>query len=251
MAELPGMLRPVLCVALLGSLTVLPARAETRRDSDWTACRRAITAVEPGSGIPAGLLGAIALVETGRADPSGRPEPWPWSYNTGGEGHAAATKAAAIAEVTTLLASGVRSIDVGCMQVNLLHHPDAFPNLEQAFDPAANTRYAARFLTQLRGRTTDWGDAIARYHSGEAERGANYHRRVALARLGAAWGRGGVVPLPVMRSLAGLCAPGLRPAMLIGGAQEARRFMRPGVRRAVPIPAAAARPRLTCLRSGR
>ena len=40
-------------------------------------------------------------------------------------------------------AQGARSIDVGCMQVNLLHHADAFASLEQAFDPVANARYAA------------------------------------------------------------------------------------------------------------
>jgi hypothetical protein len=239
-------LRPVL--ALLGTLAVgaAPALAQGGGD-DWSACRRAIAAVEPGAGVPAGLLGAIALVETGRAAPSGRPEPWPWSWNAAGDSGSAPNKAAAVAAVAALQARGVRSIDVGCMQVNLLHHPDAFPNLETAFDPTANARYAARFLNRLRGNAPDWGDAIGRYHSGEPERGAAYNRRVALARLGAAWGRGGAVPLPPMRGLANLCAPGLQPALLIGGPAEARQFMRPGVRRPVPVPRHS-RPRMACLR---
>ena len=93
------------------------------------------------------------------------------------------------------------------MQVNLLHHPEAFASPAEGFDPAANLRYAIRFLKELRARTGNWADAIAQYHSGEAERGSAYHRKVMLARLGAAWGAGGTVPLPV-RTVAGLCAPG-------------------------------------------
>src|SRR5690606_29154087 len=149
---------------------------------------QAIAAVEAGSGIPPGILSAIALVESGGRNPrTGAPTPWPWSYNVAGKGHAPPTKARAIAEVSALLAQGVRSVDVGCMQINLMHHPQAFQGLEEAFDPHANLRYAARFLKELRARHGDWGQAIARYHSGEEARGAAYSRRVALARMGSAW----------------------------------------------------------------
>jgi hypothetical protein len=230
-----------------------PALAQGADAADWGRCRRAIAAVEPGSGVPPGLLGAIALVESGQRNPrTGAPEPWPWSYNTAGEGHAPPTKAAAMAEVSALLARGIRSIDVGCMQVNLLHHPDAFASLEQAFDPDANLRYASRFLRELRARAGDWGGAIARYHSGEAERGAAYSRRVALARMGAAWGQGGGVPLPPQIAQ-NICAPGLTPMLFFGGLREARRFMTPEARRAgraVPVPPAGNRPRLACIRGG-
>ncbi|MFH5923977.1 transglycosylase SLT domain-containing protein [Roseomonas xinghualingensis] len=237
--------RPLL--VLVGAILLNHAAPASAQSNDWTACRRAIAAVEPGSAVPAGLMGAIALVEAGRAAPGGRPEAWPWTWNAEGQGHTAPTKAAAIAAVAALQARGVRSIDVGCMQVNLMYHPDAFENLDQAFDPLANTRYAARFLTSLRASSPDWGAAIGRYHSGEEARGAAYNRRVALARLGAVWGRGGAVPLPPMRALAGLCAPGRRPALLIGGPAEARRFMRPGAKRPVPVPRHN-KPRMACLR---
>ena len=119
-----------------------------------------------------------------------------------------------MSEVAALLARGQRSVDIGCMQVNLLHHPTAFPTLEEAFEPAANVRYSIAFLKELRARTGNWAQAVASYHSGEIERGLAYHRRVVLARLGAAWANGGTVPLPAKAS-AGLCAPGLRPAMVI------------------------------------
>ncbi|UFN51285.1 lytic transglycosylase domain-containing protein [Roseomonas sp. OT10] len=251
---MPRFLAVLLLAALLSPGTGRAQGASTGASADWTLCRRTIAALEPGSGVPPGLLGAIGLVESGRQDPAtGRPEPWPWSYNASGTGHAAPTKAAAVAAVAALAAAGTRSVDVGCMQVNLLHHPDAFPGLEQAFDPVANIRYAIRFLLQLRARSQDWGEAIGRYHSGEAERGADYSRRVALAQLGVAWNRGGTVPLPGLAG-AGLCAAGLRPALLFGGAREARRFLQPGAARAarpLPLPRTNNRPRMVCLRPGR
>ncbi|MFC3126685.1 lytic transglycosylase domain-containing protein [Pseudoroseomonas globiformis] len=226
------------CRSLLAAALILPlaAAAPAEREAldavaaDWGACRRAIGATEPGSGLPPGLLGAIALVETGRAGPKGAPSPWPWSVNAGGDSHYANSKADAVAMVRALQAEGRRSIDVGCMQINLLHHPEAFASLEEAFDPAANLRYAARFLHSLHVQWGDWGTAIGRYHSGEADRGLAYGRRVALARLGRAWTNGGPVPLP-SQALGDLCAPGLRPMMVL------RRN--------------AAKPRLVCQRAGR
>ncbi|WP_376098728.1 transglycosylase SLT domain-containing protein [Roseomonas sp. CCTCC AB2023176] len=177
-----GRFRPL----LLSLALLIPVAA---RAQEAEACRRAIAAVEPGSGVPAGLLGAVAIVESGRADPAtGRPVPWPWTWNVAGEGRFAATKAEAVAAVAALLAAGTRSVDVGCMQVNLFHHPDAFPDLDAAFDPPTNVRYAARFLLSLRAQTGEWGTAVARYHSAEEARGVPYSRRVALAQLGAGWG---------------------------------------------------------------
>ena len=40
------------------------------------------------------------------------------------------------------------------MQISLTFHPDAFPDLNQAFDPASNADYGARFLMQLYERPT-------------------------------------------------------------------------------------------------
>ncbi len=77
-----------------------------------------------------------------------------------------------------LSARGVRNIDVGCMQVNLRYHPDAFASIEAAFDPATNVAYAARYLMSLNQATRSWSQAIGRYHSATPERGLAYRRKV-------------------------------------------------------------------------
>ena len=79
-----------------------------------------------------------------------------------------------------LQARGVRSIDVGCMQINLMYHPAAFSSLEQAFDPFSNARYAATFLRRLFEQSASWQAAAAAYHSQTAPIGAEYAQRVAL-----------------------------------------------------------------------
>lgn len=142
-------------------------------------CRPAIVSAEAGGRLPARLLEAIAIVESGRLDKqSGRRAPWPWTINAEGEGYFFDSKAQAIAAVKVLQARGVASIDVGCLQVNLMHHPHAFANLDEAFDPRANARYAAKFLNDLYARTSDWPRATAFYHSETPLLAADYQRRV-------------------------------------------------------------------------
>jgi hypothetical protein len=104
--------------------------------------------------------------------------PWPWVIDADGVGQFFATKAQAVAAVAALQAQGVHSIDVGCMQVNLMHHADAFTSLDQAFDPFANTAFAARFLNVLYNRTGSWPKSIAAYHSDTPLFADEYQRRV-------------------------------------------------------------------------
>ncbi len=145
-------------------------------------CRQAIEAASRMEAIPPGLLGAIGRVESGRRDPlTGMVNPWPWTINVEGTGYTYGTKAEAVAAVGAFRARGARSIDVGCMQVNLMHHPNAFASLDQALDPGANAAYAARFLRQLMDQTHDWGRAAALYHSATPELAAEYGAKVRAA----------------------------------------------------------------------
>lgn len=103
------------------------------------------------------------------------------AVTNGPDGRFFPTKAEAIAHVRHLQARGITNIDVGCMQINLHHHPDAFDNLDTAFDPKANAAYAASFLSDLFGAHKTWGEAIRRYHSSNAKFNRPYHAKVARA----------------------------------------------------------------------
>lgn len=154
-------------------------------------CRPAMVAAEMRHGIPAGLLQAIGIVESGRMDPAtGKTEPWPWTINADGEPHIFDNKQQAVDWVRQAQQRGVQSIDVGCAQVNLLYHPTAFASLDQAFDPAANTDYAARFLRELWETTAagNWMTATGHYHSRTPELADTYREQVRVAMGKASFG---------------------------------------------------------------
>lgn len=90
---------------------------------------------------------------------------WPWTVMAEGRGRFFDTKAEAIAEVMKIQKKGIRNIDVGCMQVNLLHHKGAFASLDEAFDPQTNVNYAASFMRRLYDENNSWVKAIGNYHS--------------------------------------------------------------------------------------
>jgi hypothetical protein len=142
-------------------------------------CRQAITAAERAHGIPSHLLAAIARVESGRRDQaSGSFDPWPWTINMDGQASFYDNKPQAMTAATTMRPHATHSIDVGCLQISLTFHPDAFADMAQAFDPAANADYGARFLVQLYGKTNSWPKAVELYHSATQDIGQDYGRRV-------------------------------------------------------------------------
>ncbi len=142
-------------------------------------CANAVTAQERRHSIPDHLLTAISLIESGRWDTeTGKGAAWPWTVTAQGKGNFFPTKAAAIAAVRSMQARGITSIDVGCMQVNLYYHPDAFASLAAAFDPAQNAAYAAKFLTELKRDKGSWRNAVQHYHSSTAEKRIPYQKKV-------------------------------------------------------------------------
>ena len=142
-------------------------------------CEAAGREAERQYALPVGLLGAIGRVESGKWDAAlGRVVPSPWALDAAGQGYVTDSKQAALQRARDLQTSGVHSIDVGCFQINLQHHPSAFVSLDQAFDPTANAQYAAQFLTSLRSRLGSWEAAVAAYHSATPERGIPYRQLV-------------------------------------------------------------------------
>lgn len=164
-AWLPGFV--FLILGLLATQTA-PVRAAGagRIDDAWSLCPRHIRAAEQQHDLPAHLLTAISKVESGLWDAKTKANlAWPWTVMAEGKGRYLPSKTAALAEVRKLQARGIKNIDVGCMQINLYYHPDAFKNLEQAFDPKLNTAYAASLLSRLRRDAGSWTHAIGDYHS--------------------------------------------------------------------------------------
>lgn len=129
-------------------------------------CQSLVSQYEQQHGIPKNLLKAISLVESGRKLPGQGIVAWPWTINANGTPYVFETKAEAIAKVKELQLKGIHLIDVGCMQINLKHHPDAFDNLEDAFDPEKNIAYATQFLLQKwKNQNHNWQKAVGDYHN--------------------------------------------------------------------------------------
>jgi soluble lytic murein transglycosylase-like protein len=170
-------------LAMMATLAPIQARADlfppAPTQPSGQMCRQAIVAAERAHGIPPHLLAAIARVESGRRDQaSGTYNPWPWTINFDGAGSFYESKPEAVATAATLRPRVTRSIDVGCMQISLTYHPDAFANMDQAFDPRSNADYGARFLLQLYEKTGSWPRAVELYHSATPDLGADYRQKV-------------------------------------------------------------------------
>lgn len=146
----------------------------------WNICRDATRQAENDNQLPAFLLTAIAVTESGRPTPNrpGAADPWPWTLYADGRGHRFETKREAMNAAQSFLDKGINSIDVGCMQVNLKFHPAAFASLEEAFDPISNVEYAALLITRNATKSGSYQQAAGRYHSRKAHRAQAYSHQV-------------------------------------------------------------------------
>jgi len=171
----------LLCVAATAGPGTVPARAAPAEgvDNAQTICAAETAAMERQTGIPRHLLTAISLAESGRWSGAERANvAWPWTVTAEGRGRFFDSREEALAEVEILLTQGVRNIDVGCMQVNLHYHGAAFETLQEAFDPRANTAYAATYLKAMYQATGNWMRAAGHYHSTTPERSGPYMQKV-------------------------------------------------------------------------
>lgn len=223
MARATSRLRFGLTVLLMAQTAMAHAAGALSTD----VCGQAGREAELQYGLPIGMLVAIGLVESSRRDPvSGVVRSWPWSINVEGRDRFAATAAEAAGDVRSLQETGRASIDVGCFQINLLHHAGAFANLDEAFDPTRNAAYAAQFLLTLYARTGSWEGAIAHYHSANDEKGLPYRDRVLRHWLAA----GGTVPA----AIAATGRPASSPA-IVQTVSHGVTVWTPGVRAAQPV----------------
>ena len=169
----------VIATAMLIPAEVRADVIQNMPDEASHACRRAVAAAERAHGIPTHLLAAIARVESGRRDQSsGSYNPWPWTINFDGQGSFYENKMQAVAAAVAMRPRVTMSIDVGCMQISLTNHPNAFASMDQAFDPSQNADYGARFLAQLFEKAGSWPRAVELYHSATPDIGRDYGQKV-------------------------------------------------------------------------
>jgi hypothetical protein len=172
-------------VALAAALCAPAARAD---EGVYAAmCERAVLHGARVGGVPAEVLHAIALTETGRWS-GGRLRPWPWAVNREGEGFWFGSRDEALAFAYESVAAGRHSFDMGCFQINYHWHGRGFPSLEAMADPEAGAVYAAQFLRDLYAEFGNWEAAAGAYHSRTPEFAQRYRARFRqlLAGLGAA-----------------------------------------------------------------
>lgn len=162
---------------LLSPLSAIAALDPEIRESK--KCSNLFTYFEKKYNLPKDTLHSISLQETRK-----RHEHfefnlvWPWTVNVNGKGYHFKTKDQAIKFTQGQIDAGMQSIDVGCMQINLKFHPDAFSSLEQAFSPRRNVAYGARFLKDKYAQYGNWDKAIGSYHSATHSRSTKYSNKV-------------------------------------------------------------------------
>lgn len=150
-----ALIRKLIAAACLSSVLASTAFAAAN------PCEAEILRASERYGVPAGILYAVGLTETGR-----RGSLHPNALNIGGRAVFANSPQEALREFQAARAQGIRLIDIGCMQINHHYHAEHFSNVEAMLDPRRNVDYAARFLVQLKARHRTWSMAVARYHAG-------------------------------------------------------------------------------------
>jgi hypothetical protein len=168
-------LKAVLCIVCLLPAAIAPVFARAALDPPGL-CEDAARAAAAETGVPLRVLEAIALAESGRSH-EGKRRPWPWTVNFGGPGFWYDSSEEAQLAIAERQAVGATNFDIGCFQINHRWHGEAFETMAQMFDPVANARYAARFLSQLYEETGSWPDAAAAYHSRTPELAEAYRVR--------------------------------------------------------------------------
>ncbi len=134
-------------------------------------------------GIPSSILYGIAYAESGKKIRPGVYRPWPWTLNVAGVPRRYPTRKLAYQGLMHFLKKGIKSIDIGLMQVNWRYHHKKLGTPWQALEPFNNTRTGARILRDEYQIVGDWTKAIGRYHSpgqkpAQKKRALRYCKRV-------------------------------------------------------------------------
>lgn len=123
--------------------------------------------------IPAGLLVAVALVESG-VDGA----PHPFAMSVGGRAIYARNTKDAARFLRDRRGNVQNNMYVGCMQLSVGNHRNQFDPLERIVEPRQNVWYAGRMLVRLHGEEGNWRSALARYNGGTTRTSQAYICRI-------------------------------------------------------------------------
>jgi hypothetical protein len=119
---------------------------------------------------------AVLRVETGEGRGEAR-RGWPWSANADGRSLRFDTASEAMAFATGPAARAAGNVDLGCFQISVRWHGEAFSGPREMLDPMRNAHYAARLLSGHHERLGDWVLAAGAYHSMTEEVASGYRAR--------------------------------------------------------------------------
>ncbi len=115
--------------------------------------------------IPADVLYAVALTESGQTIDKGLFRPWPWTLNVAGKPQRFVSRNAACRELQHQLTQGIRSIDIGLMQINWRWNHTRLRSPCRALSPYTNLHHGAALLKAAYSVKQTWPAAVGYYHS--------------------------------------------------------------------------------------
>lgn len=182
------------CLVAAAPSHVQAQRAE--RGALAARCVAAARTAEAVTGLPEGLLVAVAVVESALH---------PFAVGSERDARYAGSPAQAV-RAARAMAPGARSVSGGCFQVNILVHARRTP--AWVFDPAESALFAARLLADLKLRHGDWAQALAAYNGAPPPSNVG---RAYVCRVRAALAE--IAPASLAAVRPGSCAAGTARAM--------------------------------------
>ena len=137
-------------------------------------CQKYMEEAARKTGVLPEIIWAVAMKESSFGN-----GPWPWTINIRGKGYYFPDKATALHFLQSFDTKALAHVDVGCMQLNIGFHGNAFSSVSQMMDPRLNIIYGAYFLKELYHEQGKWAKAVANYHSRKWPRGGKYANGVA------------------------------------------------------------------------
>lgn len=135
------------------------------------------------AGVPAEVLYAVALTESGSRLPHGV-RPWPWTLNVAGKSYRYTSRQQACTALLRFMQThNPRRIDAGLGQINLGWNGHFFLAPCDALGPYQNLRVTAQLLREHYEKQRNWPEAVGRYHHPAGGTHAQRYRQKVISHL--------------------------------------------------------------------